>query len=175
GGAGAGGAGATGGTSATAPSCEGYCATVTAACTGDAAVYTSEQSCAAVCAELELGTAGSSDGNTVACRQAQAAAAGDDASLCPAAGPGGDGTCGSTCEGYCSLFEALCPTEFAASYTSTPACEASCATDIPDLGGFDVTVVEGDSIQCRLYHVTQAALDAAFHCAHAAGLEICVE
>jgi hypothetical protein len=31
----------------------------------------------------------------------------------------------------------------------------------------------GDSVQCRLFHVTAATLDAFSHCEHAAGFAIC--
>jgi hypothetical protein len=33
----------------------------------------------------------------------------------------------------------------------------------------------GNTVQCRLYHVSAAALSAFTHCEHAAGLNLCVD
>jgi hypothetical protein len=60
------------------------------------------------------------------------------------------GVCGSICEAYCRLQETTCPTNF----NSTATCMTVCA-------GFAknglVGATDGNSIQCRLYHVAVAA------------------
>jgi len=38
---------------------------------------------------------------------------------------------------------------------------------------YDTSIQAGDSIQCRLFHVTAATLDSVSHCAHAAGVALC--
>ena len=38
---------------------------------------------------------------------------------------------------------------------------------------YNTTVQEGNSVQCRLFHVTAATLDPIAHCVHAAGLAPC--
>jgi hypothetical protein len=52
-------------------------------------------------------------------------------------------------------------------------CMAACAT-VPDLGAYDFSIESGNSIQCRLYHVSAASLVPSTHCPHAAGEAICV-
>jgi hypothetical protein len=163
--------------------CADYCNQVNANCTGENAVYFNNAICMAACSQLPVGTPGVAE-NSVACREQQAVYAfstGEPATSCPPAGPGGgnalpDGgpVCGSNCEGYCSLMKANCGFVFTdAGDFDTDACMAECAT-VPDLGGFNVSIQKGNSIQCRLYHVCAATQDPAVHCVHAAGNEMCV-
>jgi hypothetical protein len=58
-------------------------------------------------------------------------------------------------------------------FASESACLTACA-DVNDLGGYTTSTQAGDSIQCRLYHVSAASLDPKTHCPHAAGEQICV-
>lgn len=156
--------------------CEEYCDTVLAACgpepSGrDYSVYDSRYTCLYQCALLPAGTPGDETGNSAACRVSSARVAlqfpGERPSACPAAGPGGNGVCGSNCEGYCTLMAAECPGFFDAA-----GCAASCAATA-DLGGFDTSRIEGDSVQCRLYHLQAASVSPLNHCAHAAGAFPC--
>jgi hypothetical protein len=153
--------------------CALYCETVLSNCQGEHAVYASPEICTATCAFFEPGTAGDASGNTVACRTRHATLArstGEPGSHCPAAGPGGDGSCGSNCEGYCTVFMRACLDFFG----SQAACLDDCASAVPDLGGFDTSFTSGNSLQCRLYHVSAASVDPATHCHHAAGHAVCL-
>jgi hypothetical protein len=53
-------------------------------------------------------------------------------------------------------------------------------SEVPNLTDEDESVTyytaiqSGDSVQCRLYHVTAATLDSRMHCSHAAGVALCV-
>ncbi len=158
---------------ASAPSlCDRYCDTVLAACGRDEdgtnyAVYDSRFTCMAQCGWLDPGAAVAQAGNSVNCRLSSALVAlqfpGERATACPAAGPGGDGVCGTNCEGYCALLSAEC-----GGVVDTSSCASRCA-QIPDLGGFDTSQIQGDSLQCRLYHLQAASVSPLNHCPHAAG------
>ena len=109
-------------------------------------------------------------GNSVQCRLNSARVRefpGERRTACPAAGPGGDGVCGSNCDGYCQLMLAECPGSFDAA-----SCVQSCAAT-SDPGGFDTSRIEGDSVQCRLYHLQAASVSPRNHCPHAAGAYPC--
>jgi hypothetical protein len=164
-------AGGSSGQDASAPTlCERYCTTVMTNCTEANAVYASEITCLAVCAKLAEGSPGDETGDTVECRITQAVLAettGEPGFSCPAAGPGGNGVCGSNCEAYCELMDAICPSFIDASCLDV--CEA-----VPDNGAFNVSIQGGNTIQCRFYHVSAATQSPAFHCPHAAGEAICV-
>lgn len=157
---------------AAAPSlCERYCELVAQHCTGPFAVYTSDAACLAVCQSLPAGTEGDGNVNSVHCRLRAAQAARDEvAHYCAGAGPGGNGVCGSNCEGLCTLRRAVC-----APYgvVEGSACQKDCAA-LEDLGGYSTAVdaqhYSGAHVQCRLYHVSAAPLaDTEKHCGHAAG------
>lgn len=155
------------------PACAAYCGSVMANCVDAYKVYSSEATCLAVCAELPPGSAGDQSGNTVACRAANAAeagATGEPEVHCPIAGPGGEGVCGTNCEGYCTLMLAVC-----AGYFSTEAeCQSACA-GVPDPAGYGVSSTKGNTLDCRLYHLSAAAIAPQVHCPHAAGQAPCVE
>jgi hypothetical protein len=80
---------------------------------------------------------------------------------CSHAGVSGAEVCGSYCENYCGLMGQRCPTAFA----EDAVCEAAC----PVLSTTaDLTVTDGASINCRIYHAAaaiQTGVDA--HCGHA--------
>lgn len=155
-----------------APLCDAYCAEVAEACTGDFLLYTSVESCLGTCAELPEGKEGDAAGNTVQCRRKQAQLAkqtGELAQYCRRAGPGGEGTCGSNCEGFCSVMIPVCGPAF---FESEQACADKCAA-VPDHHDYRVPAPYDDSVQCRLYHVTSATL-AIEHCPHANGEDKCV-
>lgn len=149
--------------------CIRYCDAVMKNCTGPVQVYESTVVCLQVCRQLDPGSPGDRTGNTVACRlfhANQIELIGEEESECPAAGPGGDGVCGTNCDGYCTLFRGLCPAALSVE------CAANCAT-VADLGGYTSAATTGATLQCRLYHVSAATLDADFHCPHAAGVGPC--
>ncbi len=172
---GAGGTGGSGGTGGggTGGLCADYCNTVQTNCMGAVAVYPPATEdfdfCAAVCALLPQ--TGPEDGdNNIPCRikNAQLATVEQDVQ-CPAAGPGGDGVCGTNCEAFCLLLEAECQANFNGLYTGQADCRAKCTAEIPDPGGYSINVYEGPTIQCRLYHLTVATEQPNVHCHHAAG------
>ncbi|HEX7670092.1 MAG TPA: hypothetical protein VF395_10935, partial [Polyangiaceae bacterium] len=149
--------------------CSNYCSVVMDACKAPA-VYSSEVTCLGVCALLDEGdlTAKDPTGNTVACRlnqakQAQIAGQGD--ANCPAAGPGGASVCGDDCESYCTLFGKICPA------LAIDKCPEKCRAVLPDdIDSLDALVKnhEGNTVQCRLVHTSNATYDSASHCPHAA-------
>jgi hypothetical protein len=146
--------------------CQEYCDEVLANCTGEFAVYTTEVTCLGTCALLDPGEAIEPSGNTVACRldQAKKAASTEEPNVhCPSAGPGGNGVCGDNCESYCSLYEQSCPDEF----ENMVDCEAHCQ-GLLDLPTLEVERDhDGDTLQCRLVHVSSATVQPDPHCAHA--------
>lgn len=175
----AGAAGSVGMEAPEAPLCERYCDAVAAACTGNDEQYASPMACRAACALLPEGEQGDVTGNSVECRLARAElarATGESAVYCPTAGPGGGGVCGTDCEGFCELMTETCPSVMGSYEECLPLC-----ADVPNLSSppdqiiFDVSIQNGNSVQCRLYHVTAATLDARTHCPHAAGVALCTD
>ena len=178
----AGGAGAAGDLGA-APSeaeeaslCERYCDQVATACTGENEQYASLDACLAVCSRIDPGSPGDITGNTIECRLARAQLAqrtGEPGDYCYSAGPGGAGVCGTDCEGFCAVMAQTCP-QMGSFGECVPQCNM-----VPNLSGppdnitYNTTVQEGNSVQCRLFHVTAATLDPIAHCIHAAGLAPC--
>jgi hypothetical protein len=170
------GAGGEAGSPAEQPSlCERYCSTVGASCQGPFAVYTSYEACLAVCALLPAGSPGDRNVNSVECRlRAASIASSEVPHYCPIAGPGGNGECGSNCEGYCWLMGSVCSEWM-------PVEQMKCLNDcskLPDRGSFTTDVAgkdyAGDHVQCRLYHVCAALSDdAEQHCLHANGAAPC--
>jgi hypothetical protein len=153
--------------------CDAYCAEVTETCTGDFLLYASLETCLGTCGRLPEGKEGDTSGNTVECRREQARLAkqtGELSEYCRRAGPGGDGTCGSNCEGFCTLMVPVCGAGY---FENGEACLAACAP-LSDHHDYRVPAPDEDSVQCRLYHVTSATLSTE-HCAHAHGDAKCVE
>lgn len=163
--------------------CQRYCDAVTSGCTDVHAQYASEAACLASCALFPEGTPGDVDGNTINCRLTYAEkASAEPYTYCTWAGPGGDGTCGNNCQGFCTLMMSECTAASTGSsadyFASETDCEAACEA-IPDIGNYsatDVTQQKGsDQVQCRLYHADAAiaANDPKTHCPHAMGLSVC--
>ncbi len=157
--------------------CERYCGAVTQNCTGAFAVYANYDNCLAVCALLPEGMEGETEHDTVGCRfTASLFAPTEVAYYCPAAGPGGNGVCGTDCEGYCQLLVGVC-SEYSEVELKYDECKKSCA-ELQDLGTYTVDptaeLYEGNHVQCRLYHVSAAATgDTEAHCQHALGASPC--
>jgi hypothetical protein len=160
--------------------CNSYCTQVMASCTGDLAQYTSLHNCQAVCGRLPPGMVGDDQVNTVQCRLHQAQLAADlsqpdKAIACPGAGPGGNGLCGTNCEGACTIITQSCTGDNVQYNGDIASCEAECAT-LPDQETFNSTMMsmsEGTSVQCRLWHASAAAEAGFPHCRHAAGASPC--
>lgn len=146
--------------------CKSYCGTVMEACTGKNAVYSTDEMCLAVCKLLDPGDQLEPIGNTVECRMIQAdLAKSEPEDHCKAAGPGGNGACGTDCDAYCQLFPKACPDDD--EYKSKAGCLKACG-GLTDQDRFDLMADhEGDSIECRLVHVSSASLKPKDHCSHA--------
>jgi hypothetical protein len=158
--------------------CDTYCDTIGTACTGPQLQYASRAACMALCPTFPVGTLADTSGNTLGCRLNVATTiAGDGEASCTAAGPGGAGpgsmaNCGTDCESFCASAVQVCPKDF----TSEAACRLLCAP-IPECPPYTVVpgapLPDANTIQCRLYHLTSAALDPATHCPHVAGFGFC--
>jgi hypothetical protein len=151
--------------------CQSYCRAVLDACTDEFEVYTSLGVCLDYCATLSPGEPGDDSGNTVNCRLTHArniADIGEELVNCPIAGPGGNGVCGSNCEGFCTAHRAICDPEL-----SEQACLNACGK-LEDTGGYVTSQQSGNTVQCRLYHVSAATISVDPHCSHAAGASPCI-
>jgi hypothetical protein len=142
--------------------CAEYCDTIATNCTGTVQQYTDEATCLAACAAFPVGAEADTSGNTLGCRtyHAGAAAAGPDVH-CVHAGPGGAGACGSNCDGFCAIALDSCPD----AYASAGECATDCAT-FTDTEPYNVADTSGDSLACRLYHLTAATTTPDPHCGH---------
>jgi hypothetical protein len=152
-------------TLASSQACEDFCDEVGTICTGALEVFHSKEVCVAVCKKLPAGDPKAPKGNTLACRAKQAenakvAGEGYEA-YCAAMGPGGGDVCGSNCGGYCDLYSKVCPKD------ALDDCQDKCK-GLLDNGTLDAEKNhDGDTLECRLVHVSNAALDPAVHCGHA--------
>lgn len=140
------------------PNCNAYCTTIRANCAvlvmGTQQYNHGIDNCLANCQHFPSGTSADLVGNTLGCRLNQAEAAAAEWPLhCVEAGPGGAGTCGDNCEGYCTLALGNCP----GAYPDVAGCMAAC-TAIPDDVKYDMTVNHGDSLACRFHFLVLAAM-----------------
>jgi hypothetical protein len=164
--------------------CDEYCSVITSDCSGKDAQYIDADACHQACRHFPLGTPGETQGNTLACRLTYAKEARSEPyTYCTRAGPGGDGECGTNCEGFCTLMMAACTAASTGPgheyFDSLSDCHASC-NELDDVGSYntsDGSLQRGaDTVQCRLYHVgaALAADDSFTHCSHALGDGLCV-
>ncbi|HEY6555876.1 MAG TPA: hypothetical protein VI072_01330 [Polyangiaceae bacterium] len=167
--------------------CDEYCDTLFANCTGNNEVYESWDACVETCNVLDEGNPDDRGVNTVHCRLAAAktAATIEPQFYCSRAGPGGSAPedtnpCAENCDSLCVLMERVCNNPDAGvDYFDTPVtCREECA-NVPDLGTLstarEMGQLRGNSVQCRLIHVANSALEAADHCSHAAGRNTCID
>jgi hypothetical protein len=164
--------------------CQQYCDTVAQYCIGTSLQYKDREQCMKVCGLFPQGAVGDPDGNHIACRlkyagKARYAGGTELAAYCRQAGPGGDGRCGTNCDGFCTITMDTCNAEDTPPYffQNDAACHAKCQSlpDIPFVYG-DISVADGNSVQCRLFHVISAAMmDPEEHCEHVMGLTLCEE
>lgn len=148
-----------------AAECNDYCDLITAHCTGTLKQYSDRNSCLATCGAMPLGDATSHAGHSVMCRTFTAALAENDPmTTCTKAGPGGDGACGGNCESFCAMADVLC-TGANQSYATVAECMTACAA-FPTTPPYSSEVTGGNSLACRLYHLTAASTDPVTHCVH---------
>lgn len=166
----------------TGPSCETYCSAFEDTCSSLEDDYSSQRACVDYCnngAAWPTGEDGDLSGNSIACRTYHAGAASEAEGAgrqfhCRHSGITGDSICGSLCENYCFLMDQICTGENA-QYADFEACTEQCQgvgniTGIPQDGLPNDTT--GDSVQCRMYHVSAAFFTEApdMHCVHASML-----
>jgi len=149
--------------------CSEYCDVVLEACPGDLSVYEDRETCEATCAAFDAANP-STTGNTLACRLEQARFAEQAETIeksahCPAAGPGGGSVCTSEeisdCEGYCSLYMQACDSiSMKWGFGNEAECIQKCSALEP-AGEYTVEAAPdtGDTLACRLYYSSRAALD----------------
>jgi len=164
--------------------CDYYCASIMGACSGANAQYPDEATCKAVCAAFPAGMLGETSGNTLGCRIYHSDVAGMTApdTHCPHAGPsGGDidptdmmgDACGEACDSFCDIAMAVC-TGNNVQYADKTQCLTECKMFPAGAAKFSTADMSGDTYNCRLYHLTAAAVDPATHCAHiVAGSPVC--
>ena len=164
------------------PSCADYCTIITANCQGADAQYADADACVAYCetqAALPVGASSDTAGNTVGCRMYHAGVAGmgEPGVHCPHAGPSGGDVCGTWCDNYCHLSGLNCIGDDTL-YSDNAECLTGCDAFAADGAPGDT---EGDSVQCRIYHLgvagSEADGSAALHCPHgsADGDGVCAE
>jgi hypothetical protein len=153
--------------------CDRYCDRAIENCQGQDAVYTSKDVCLSLCASMPPGDPGATTGHSAQCRlHAAELAPAEPSFYCPGAGPGGNGVCGDNCETFCQMIELVCTGENTG-YADRDACLTDCAA-VPDLGTFSLDPApRGATIQCRLYHLTNATFEPDRHCSHALGASPC--
>lgn len=155
--------------------CPSYCANIQSTCTGKEEQWADEAVCLAYCRKIEPGELSARTGNSLACRMNALV---DDLTSegidCLAAGPGGAGTCGSNCVSYCVGLADLCGPLFGTRFNNdTNACLDECAQFV-DCGDYRADPNRNDNtLQCRLFHLSSAALNAGVHCPHAVGQGMC--
>jgi hypothetical protein len=165
--------------------CDEYCSLMATDCRGNNAQYIDVDACHEACRWFPTGVPGDTHGNSLDCRLTYANKAHSEPyTYCTWAGPGGDGKCGTNCEGFCTLMMAACTAASTgpghAYFDSMMDCQASCQ-ELADVGSYSTSNTSqqmgADHVQCRLYHVGAAlAEDDAFtHCPHAIGERLCVD
>jgi hypothetical protein len=162
--------------------CKEYCDLVNDTCKPDGtkAAFANPSYCEGLCPHMLKVTDGpTAKTNTFDCRLAQARTAAtvapDNAGECRSVGAGGDGACGSNCESYCQLYDAVCGS--IAGLSRGPTCLRECQ-NLPEDRQSNAAAAfssESDTIQCRLAHLGAAAAGKAAenetltetHCKHA--------
>ncbi|MFK7988583.1 MAG: DUF4331 family protein [Sandaracinaceae bacterium] len=153
--------------------CMAYCSTTTANCSGQSFWYGDSDDCMDICmgfgwpAGDPVTPSGPLDGNSIGCRTYHGGAPAGEMpdTHCPHASYTGGDVCGSWCENYCAAAMNVCTGDNAI-YADMGECMTACT---PLDATADVGVVAGDSVQCRMYHLSVAVLeeDPATHCPHA--------
>jgi hypothetical protein len=145
--------------------CEDYCRLVMRNCAGPNAQYSAIDNCLETCSPMTVGDPAVHTGNNIECRTFWAAIAEGDPGACRKAGPGGDGQCGANCESFCAGTLAICADDPGLPYHSAAECASACAGFAVD-PPFTANVTMGNSLACRIYHMTAASTDPQVHCPH---------
>jgi hypothetical protein len=174
--------------------CSEYCGRIRDKCIETPQYDFEKPECESLCPFFPRAADGATDAaDTLECRLARASSDTGETRDCYAAGRGGQEGCGSNCEAYCSLMQAVCPANFAnfdpsseGADADAAACKLECArlrdTRVYDPSNAGEADNAGDpTVQCRLWHLGAAAIDVArngtdmqtAHCGHAAGLTPC--
>jgi hypothetical protein len=166
--------------------CEEYCTTIMGVCVDDALQYQTAEICLAACYRLNTGEPGDRSGNSVECRRsfladAEAASGDERVEACRKAGFASlDGasasTCGDACELYCTLMPEICRN--AGIPVDPEACGNLCSgfDRVDDfVATNDDMKNQRDTLQCRVWHLANAAALPNDHCGHAAGVGLCNE
>jgi hypothetical protein len=132
--------------------CSSYCATVVNDCVGATSQYETSASCEHICEILPHVDVPKAD--DIPCREGYAAKV-KNPSLCAAAGPGGDGKCGTLCDAYCAIMGKNCGPFVGTTAVCGKACEKQYANSVP----YSTTVQSGNNLACRLYWAIQSIED----------------
>lgn len=158
--------------------CNTYCTGITATCKDGNKQYfgtnDAEQiaNCNTICGSFNVGAF--NDGmDSLGCRTYHLEAASVDQAAadmhCEHAGPLGGAICGTDeRKNFCALATDICPALF-------PAGDL-CETDIAAIDvatPYNQGITAGNSLACRMYHLTAAVTDATMHCPHADGAAPC--
>jgi hypothetical protein len=147
-------------------------------CVDDNQLYASDETCLRTCSLFPaLGSAEDATGNTVGCRLHHAELARETKEPpdhCPKAGPGGSGTCGDDCELYCDLVARVCEGLLPPDLQTPSDCLQTC-NGLARAPTYSITADNTATLDCRLFHVTNASFDPETHCPHATGLTRCVD
>lgn len=173
--------------------CGQYCSQISQKCSGAPQYDDTRPECESVCRHLPRAAGESPTGNNLECRLARVVSASGERSDCFAAGRSGDGVCGTPCDAYCSLMQALCPAHFSGFDAGSSladdaaACQSECSRLFdrrdydPSLGGEDEFDEDVATLQCRLWHLGSAAIEVEqfgtldnSHCDHAVGVRECL-
>ena len=173
------------GVNASGPSlCDQYCDLESQVCTGPLGQYADRATCLAVCALLDISANGSfADANTVSCRLDRLRLAEQSTTVvrqvfCAQAGPGGGNNCtlvskAPDCEGYCVLYRHACDGRSIGPFGSIDVagtmseCIAKCRAIQPMSStgySWQAAMTAGDTLGCRLYFASAAAVDPAANC-----------
>jgi hypothetical protein len=163
------------------PVCRQYCSDIMEYCQADLKQYVDVAQCLKVCAIYPEGLITDADGNTASCRlkyagKARYALGTEKEAYCRKAGPGSDGTCGTICDGFCTLMMGVCTPMFAPyNFPATAECLTACRAlkDSPPYTVSDGTLPDRNDAQCRLFHVCSSVMDPDEHCEHAMGVTMC--
>lgn len=156
-------------------SCRNYCDALEENCGTPQLRQYPEKGCVRLCMDyLPFGTDSESNGDSLECRLPFALnASAETDTACLAAGLTGGDECGTRCEVYCRLMKFKCTAQFDSVLGGTlSTCVERCAA-VPPAPRFNVSVVKGDTLDCRFYHLQAANLQPDVHCPHTAGEEPC--
>jgi hypothetical protein len=173
---GAGGGGPEGGGTPQGVTCASYCADISANCSAANQQWPNAGDCEEACAAFEQGDAGDQTDDTLECRAYHAGVAGttEPQVHCIHAGPLGSGVdagngCGTDrCLAFCRVGFEICGTDPGYPFDSEDDCRTDCAAYTDDVD-FTTNQTSGDTLACRMYHLTAAIGDKATHCPHLAG------